>query len=114
MIKASNTVPSVYKEEIEICSIELEQYSDYLVVGCTSASASINEQVSCLINITSGQNASFFGLNNTRTDGLNGGGVINSVLISTTSQKITATLKSYGYSNTVCNIKGYLFAIKLK
>lgn len=114
IIKASNTVTSVYMETLGICSIELEQDSDYLVVGCTSCSTNINEQISCILHSLAGQGASFFGLSNTRTTGQNGGGVINAALVNTSTQKATIALESFGYSNQTYNISGYLFAIKLK
>lgn len=114
IIKASNTVPAVYGESFVICSIELEQDSDYLVVGCTSCSTNINEQISCMLRLLSGQGASFFGITNTRTTGQNGGGVVNAALVNTSNQKATISLESYGYSNETYNMSGYLFAIKLK
>ena len=101
-------------ESFDICSIELEKDSDYLVVGCTSCSTNINEQISCMLHLPAGQGASFFGLSNTRTPGQNGGGVINAALVNTSTQKATISLESYGYSNQTYNISGYLFAIKLK
>lgn len=114
IIKASNTVSSVYGEVFDVCSVELTQNSDYLVIGSTQCGTSINEQMSCTLALASGQGASFFGLTDARTIGQNGGGVVNAALVSTTNQKATVKLNSYGYSDQTYNISGHLFAIKLK
>ena len=106
----SGNVAAVYKQNVNIATIDLTAGHTYLVLAGADASASVS-MTSVIIQPISGT-IDRYGLSASRTTGSSGGGCVTWAIVKCQTDG-TLAVQGYGFDDAVYNYRGHIVAIRL-